>query len=116
MVLIAAIGTSHQWITSGATGIAYNVGNTTMSQKVQRGRHLFSSHATGGECEAHRCCRMAWFTTQANAVVTPYNTLPKTATAIVKGVLVQNLHQKLLWSARNPLLSEFVGNSSSVQL
>ena len=116
MASIAAIGTSHQWITSAATGTAYNVGNTTMSQKVQRGKHLFSSHATGHECEALRCHGLTWFTTRVNAVVMPFNTLPKTATARVQGALAQNIHQKRMWSLPNHLLSEYVGHSCSVQL
>ena len=59
-----------------------------------------------------------WFTTRVNAVETPSSLPPRTATAIVQRVWVQNLYQKLLWSTRHlpgpP--NEYVDHSCSVQL
>ena len=57
-----------------------------------------------------------WFTTRVNAVETPSSFPPRTATAIVRRIWVQNLYQKLLWSMQNQPLNEYVGHSCSGQL
>ena len=116
MVSIAAIDTSRQGITFVATDTVYNVENIEKSPRIRPGRHRSSPHVTIIACAVRLSHELRWLSIQPKSTTTPYATHPKTATATVQGVLVQNLHQKLLWSLLNQLLSEYVGHSCSVQL
>ena len=78
------------------TDTAYSAESTVVLHRRLPGRQHCRCEGTGIACGVLLYHKKTQLSTPDESIVTPYATLPKTATATVQGVLDPNLLQNLL--------------------